>query len=78
MPIDPDVQRELARLAGQIGALDTSMRRLAERMTQLEKGNPGPQIARIAEALNQFGAMWARLQQNQTRTNQPIEPWRPV
>jgi hypothetical protein len=78
MPIDLDVQRELARLTGQIGALDTSMRRLAERMAQLEKASPGPQIARIAEALNQLGGMWARLQQNQTRTNQPIEPWRPV
>ena len=78
MPIDPDTQRELTRLSGQIAGLDTSIRRLAERMAQLEKANPGPQVARVVDALNEFGAMWSKLQQNQTRTNQPIEPWRPV
>jgi flagellar capping protein FliD len=78
MPIDPDVQRELTRLAGQIAGLDTSIRRLSERVAQLEKMSAGPQVARIAEAFNQLGSMWAKLQQNQTRTNQPIEPWRLV
>ena len=78
MPIDPDTQRELTRLAGLIGGLDTSIRRLAERVAQLEKMSAGPQVARVVDALNQFGEMWASLQQNQTRTNKPIEPWRPV
>jgi hypothetical protein len=78
MPIDPDVQRELTRLAGQIAGLDTSIRRLSERVAQLEKMSAGPQVARLVDALNQFGAMWAKLSQNQTRTNQPIEPWRLV
>ena len=78
MPIDPDTQRELTRLAGLIGGLDTSIRRLAERVAQLEKMSAGPQVSRVVDALNEFGEMWARLHQNQTRTNQPIEPWRPV
>ena len=78
MPIDSEVQRELARLTGQIAALDGSMRRLAERMAQLEKASPGPQIMRLVEAANQFGDMWAYLLQNQTRTNQPVKPWRSV
>jgi len=78
MPIDPDTQRELTRLAGLIGGLDTSIRRLAERVAQLEKMSAGPQVARVVDALNQLGEMWASLQQNQTRTNRPIEPWRPV
>ena len=78
MPIDPDTQRELTRLAGLIGGLDTSIRRLAERVAQLEKMSAGPQGARVVDALNEFGEMWASLQQNQTRTNRPIEPWRPV
>ena len=78
MPIDPDTQRELTRLAGLIGGLDTSIRRLAERVAQLEKMSAGPQVARVVEALNQFGEIWASLQQNQTRTNKPIEPWSPV
>ena len=78
MPIDPDTQRELTRLAGQIAGLDTSIRRLAERVAQLEKMSAGPQVARVVDALNQLGEMWASLQQNQTRTNRPIEPWRPV
>jgi len=78
MPIDPDTQRELTRLAGLIGGLDTSIRRLAERVAQLEKMSAGPQVARVVDALNEFGEMWASLQQNQTRTNRPIEPWRPV
>ena len=78
MPIDPDTQRELTRLAGLIGGLDTSIRRLAERVAQLEKMSAGPQVARVVDALNQLGEMWASLQQNQTRTNKPIEPWRPV
>ena len=78
MPIDPDTQRELTRLAGLIGGLDTSIRRLAERVANLEKMSAGPQVSRVVDALNQIGAMWAKLSQNQTRTNQPIEPWRPV
>ena len=78
MPIDPDTQRELTRLSGQIAGLDTSVRRLAERVANLEKMSAGPQVARVVDALNQFGEMWASLQQNQTRTNKPIEPWRPV
>ena len=78
MPIDPDVQRELTRLAGLIGGVDASIRRLAERVANLEKMSAGPQVARVVDALNQFGEMWASLQQNQTRTNKPIEPWRPV
>ena len=78
MPIDPDTQRELTRLAGLIAGLDTSIRRLSERVANLEKMSAGPQVARVVDALNQLGGMWASLQQNQTRTNKPIEPWRPV
>ena len=51
---------------------------LSDRVAALEKASPGPQVARVVDALNEFGAMWAKLQQNQTRTDRPIEPWRPV
>ena len=78
MPIDPDTQRELTRLAGLIAGLETSIRRLSERVANLEKMSAGPQVSRLVDAFNQIGEMWASLQQNQTRTNKPIEPWRPV
>jgi len=78
MPIDPDTQRELTRLVGLAAAQARQIATLTARIEQLEKANAGPQMGRVADALNQFGTMWARLQQNQTRTNQPIEPWRPV
>jgi len=51
---------------------------LSDRVAALEKASAGTQVSRLVDAFNQFGAMWARLSQNQTRTNQPIEPWRPV
>lgn len=79
MPItDPDLKRELDRLSGLAAAQAKQIATLTARINALEKADTGPQIIRLVEAANQFGDMWASLLQNQTRTNQPVKPWRPV
>jgi hypothetical protein len=69
---------ELQALKARVDRLTTQGNDQARRIAELEKAGSSVQLARIADALNQFGVLQSVLIQNQTTVKQPASPWRPV
>ena len=69
---------EIQALKARVDRLTTQANDQARRIAELEKAGSSVQLARIADALNQFGVLQSVLIQNQTTVKQPASPWRPV
>ena len=74
----PQQIAEIQTLKARVDRLTTQSNEQARKIAELEKAGSSVQLARIADALNQFGVLQSVLIQNQTTVKQAASPWRPV
>lgn len=68
-----------AQQIAEIQRLGREVSRLAARVEALEKqGTVVQSLSRLIDGVNQYGSLQASLLQNQTVSNEPARPWRPV
>lgn len=79
MPLtQAQIEAEIAKLNALTTRQNEALRRLTERIEALEKQNVGGQLGRLVDGVNQAGAMFAALAQNQTVVKTPAKKWEPV
>ena len=76
MPLTPEERRELDAVKALATGLQRTVATLTTRLDALEKREVN--LERLIDGVNQAGAMFAGLAQNQTVVKTPAKKWEPV